>query len=445
MIEVKQPPVGGGTDCIEPTDDGLNPQGSVHSEKHTAQILTQDQAKTIEIFDKFIDYKFSISTTGTIESGLTSQEASQQLITAKSIALGDIHGSYEKLVETLITAGLATMPSDKAERFVKISGEFEDLVAKNPHLSEPTVRERAKEMHTQLSELLEAVTWIGGEDRELILLGDLLADRGVTDTLTLQLLNRLSRENPERFIKLTSNHDHCAIHYLLTGEIHQSMLSKTPVSFAESQVRAFKLSDNQDQLRGAYLEHIASLKLMHYDRDSKSLYAHAPIKPENIRFLINELKEFNYLGKDFEYEHVNSDTIQDFVELANQFYKDSVLFPFEYNLKSLNPRVEQLINTDPEGLVWPRTKYQKINELPTLNGAVEIMIHGHASNSRHSSPFSIDFINDKNSPILEDLSDILFSVICLDNEVRKTPGKKTPESNSYLFMIKDTGLRRSPT
>jgi hypothetical protein len=212
------------------------------------------------------------------------------------------------------------------------------------------------------------------------------------------------------------------------------MLSKTPVSFAESQIRAFKLSDNDDQLRQAYLEHIGSLKLMHYDRDSKSLYAHAPIKPENIRSLMTALKEFNYLSRDFEYEHLNQDTIEEFVELANQFYQDSVQFAFEHKLDSIDPTVEQLINADPEGFVWPRTKYQKKDELPTLGGAVEIMIHGHASNSRHASPFSIDYIDDKNSPIVEDLSDILFSAICLDNEIRKTPGKKTPDSNSYLFV-----------
>jgi hypothetical protein len=203
MIEVKGPPLGGDPDYNNPTSSESALQAPGHPRDTTTQILTPEQLKTIAIFDNFIDYKFSISTPDIIISGLTAKETSQQLVSAKTIALGDIHGSYEKLVETLITSRLATMPPDKAERFIEISAEFEDLVAKNPHLAEPLVRAKAKEIEAELGEIIETITWIGGDDKQLILLGDILADRGVTDTLTLKLLNRLSSENPGQFIKLT--------------------------------------------------------------------------------------------------------------------------------------------------------------------------------------------------------------------------------------------------
>jgi len=458
MFGLKNPPANGGSTPIGPDSSWEALEPRLHevtavepkSLKEPIQVaVTEQQLKTLGVFNDSIKYNFSISTPGDKISGLLPKEAHAELLSARTVALGDIHGSYEKLVETLITSGLATMPPDKAARFVELSAEFEDFISKNPFLEDDPkiwqtavaegspILSKAMLMHAELSDILKKVTWTGGSDRQLILIGDVLADRGVTDTLTLQLLSQLSKDSPDRFVRLTSNHDHCAISYLLTGDTHKLMQNPASrLSYAESQIRAFKLSEDREGLVNQYREHIKELKLLHYDRNSKTLYSHAPITPDQFKSLIETLKEYNYLGTGFEYENLNQETIEDFVGLANQFYQDSISTRFEYGFNEMDAHVEALVNSDPKGFVWPRTKYQTQGELPLLNGAVEIVVHGHAQSSRHASPFSIDFINDKSYPNFKDLAETNFAVVCLDNEVRKTPGKDTPGAESPLFMIR---------
>lgn len=409
----------------------------------TTQTDLKERFQTLQIIGGSLDYHYSIITPQEKTSGLRYDRIQDKIADAKTICLGDLHGSYEKLVETLISTGLATMPKESALKFVKASKELEELVSNNPYLEtitpqeppkstferlmervfktpqkeSPTAIAQAKILQSDLIESLKTLRWTGAEGQKLILIGDMIGDRGVSDTLTLTVLSHLSKEDPNRLIRIASNHDHCAANFLLNGE--------RTMNHDESQARAFKLSDNHTELRELYLNHLKELKLLHYDKSSKTLYSHAPITPENFESLIANLKEEGFIDQELGYKDINDNTIEEFIEIANQFYKEAVTFPFENGLSGFDPIAEQTLNDSKDGFFWKRCQYSNSKDLPLVNQGVETVVHGHDKSSGVDSPFAIDRRKYE--------GEIKTKVVNLDNTVRKSPGFENTE-NCRLFV-----------
>jgi hypothetical protein len=403
----------------------------------------KERYQTLQIIGDSIEYGYSIISPEEKTAGLKFDQIQDRLASANSICLGDLHGSYQKLVETLITSGLATMPRESAKKFVTLSKDFEKLISENPYLEtvipqeppksaferlmervfktpqkeSPTVISQAKILQNDLVDVIKTMSWTGDKGQKLILIGDIIGDRGPSDTLTLTVLSHLSKEDSDRFIRIASNHDHCAATFLLNGE--------RTMSRDESQKRALMLCDNHEELKEQYLSHLKELKLLHYDKDSQTLYSHAPITPENLESLIANLKEEGLIDGDLGYSNINQDTIEEFIEIANNFYKEAITFPFENRLPMVDPIAEQTLNNPHDGFLWKRCHYTKSDQLPLVDKGVKILVHGHDSGSGPNSPFSIDRIKSD--------GEIKTQVVNLDNTVRKAPGYQT-EENCRLFI-----------
>jgi hypothetical protein len=411
--------------------------------KSSTQRDLKERYQTLQIIGKSIDYGYSIISTEEKTSGLKFDQIQDRLESANSICIGDLHGSYQKLVETLISSGFATMPKESAEKFVSLSQKFEELITDNPYLENyspqeapksaferlmermfktapkecPTAISQAKQLETELLGVVKTMRWTGDSGQKLILIGDIIGDRGISDTLTLSVLSHLSQDNSDRFIRIASNHDHCAATYLLNGE--------RTMNRDESQQRALMITSNPSELKDLYLSHLNQLKLLHYDKNSQTLYSHAPITPGNIEALIDNLKKEELIDPDFAYEDINKDTIGAFVEIANYFYKETISFPFQNGLSMLDPVAEETFNNPDDGFLWQRCHYTESEDLPLNGQGVQTLVHGHDSGSGKDSPFSIDRKTNATQNSTK--------IVNLDNTVRKAPGYKTTE-DCRLFI-----------
>jgi hypothetical protein len=403
----------------------------------------QGQLETKKIIGESMFYGYTIISPAGKTSGLKYDQVEDRIASAKSICIGDLHGSYEKLVETLIATNLASMPKESAKRYVELSKKLETLIVTNPGLEEIkpqdppktsferlmekmfkappkqslTEIEKAANLQAEIIDLLKTMKWSGPEGQKLILIGDIIGDRGVTDTITLELLSHLSAKSPDRIIRIASNHDHCAAAYLLKKD--------SRINHHESQLRAFQLSKDHDSLVSLYREHLAELKLMHYDSDTQTLYSHAPITPANFETLIANLKEEGFIDQELRYQDINEDTIAEFVEISNAFYREAILFPFENGLDSIDYKVEATVNDSNNGFLWRRCRYADIADIPLVHQGVKTIVHGHDSSSQANSPYSVDrAAKNSESPI---------TIVNLDNQLRKSPEYQSPE-NCRLFV-----------
>jgi len=421
-----------------------SPKSSSELRKEAAPVLTEKEIQqTLKIVGESVPYKYSIfNSDGAVADGRYNQ-IQKSIADANTIALGDLHGSYQKLMETLVVTGMASMPPESARQLVKLSQRLEDLVANNPLLMEVPVEpergplferilskiyrdedvipltplEKASQLQEDIINLIKTMSWTGKDGQSLILIGDVLADRGISDRITLELLSHISRPNPERIIRLASNHDHAGVHFLLTG--------KTTMHHQGSQTRAFQMTRNEDYdaLGELYLEHISQLKLMHLDHETKTLYTHAPVTKENIISLINNLKAEDLLDSNFSYHDISSKNISQLIDVANYFYKEAVMFPFENNLTFVDDLAEETLNNDRSGFLWSRSSHPLIENLPLYEKGVNALVHGHDHSTIQESPYSLDSAE----------KDPRYSIAGLDSDVRKVPGY-SGKNNCRLFI-----------
>lgn len=430
-------------DTVTLLDKVITPHSGATLKRELNCALTDREiSQTLNLVGESIKYNYSIlSVDGAVVSGR--YEQIQKTITnTNTIALGDLHGSYQKLFETLVVTGLASMPKESAQRYLELSQQLEDLVSNNPHFDEAllepekkgpfkkildkiykpeeivelTPLEKARQLQEEIIGTIKTMSWTGKEEQKLILIGDVIADRGISDRITLELLSHVSKQTPERIIRLASNHDQAGLHFLLTGE--------TSINHQESQTRAFQLTkrEDYDALGELYLEHLSQLKLMHFEPETKTLYTHAPITKDNILALIDNLKTENLLDINFSYHDISSENILEFVEAANLFYKEVVTFPIKNGLNVIDDIADKTLNDDQRGFLWSRSNLPAIEELPLYTKGVNILVHGHDSSSIQGSPYSVDQSKDSG-----------FGIACLDGDVRKLPGYQGKD-NCRLFI-----------
>jgi len=417
--------------------------GQALREEATLVLSEKEIRQTLKVIGEAVPYNYSIINGEGIAAEGRYNQVQKNIVNAKTIALGDLHGSYQKLLETLVVTGLASMPAEAARQYVKLSQKLEELVAKNPSLTEQPLKtepkplfakilsriyrdedvipltplEKARQLQEDIIATIKTMSWIGKKDQKLILIGDIIADRGISDRITLELLSHLTKQNPERMIRLASNHDQSGIHYLLNGQ--------TTMNHQESQTRAFQIAnkDEYDSLGELYLEHLSQLKLMHFDPETKTLYAHAPITKKNICDLIDNLKAEDLLDMNYSYHDISSNNLSEFIDTANFFYKESVMFPFENQLSFIDDLAEKTLNDDRGGFLWSRSSHPLIENLPLYEKGANALVHGHDSSTIQKSPYSLDSID----------RDTRYSIASLDSDVRKVPGYPG-KNNCRLFI-----------
>lgn len=397
---------------------------------------------------------------------------------AKLIALGDLHGSYQKLVETLLATGLATMPPDSAASFREISDAFaQDILTepKYPTDANPfrryaisrinrnslerserllkmaafsqeaidDIKQRQKRYqgyYQQLRPLIQQLRWTGTEGQQLLLIGDVLSDRGALDFLTLDVIDQITRDHPHRLIGLASNHDHAGMQTLIYGmfpvgwsvaaslgrsvliatdEDPQVRLSLYPEGEAvRVALRTEERPGSLLDLRERYRRYVQGSQLVHYVPEAQTLFTHAPVNTTEISQL-NDILSQRYLDCaptpqfDSKSGRARLSDVSFWQTWANRFWQTYAGKAFAEN--SLKTPVEEMLEgLEPgQGFLWRRDSLKKKDNLPFFNNGVQALVHGHDRGSL-DSPFSV---HRQLSPFPWKVP---YTVINLDQDTRKT-------------------------
>lgn len=379
---------------------------------------------------KYIRPKYShvVMTDTHVRPNLNAEQTAEVMKSAKRVVVGDMHASFHKLVEMLVLADMVEMPAYAAKRFVELANQANDRKLDIKKLAQ---------VERDLRRVVSTFRWTGG-DRQLILMGDLLSDRGPLDSITMAIIRKLRNQAPDQITHLASNHDHNVLWKLMTDSM------TTIPEQSTSMDRAIETADKNndlDNLICRYFDHLSDSKLLYLDEKSKTLYAHAPISMKQLRDLqpllgpdapkIDEIKDL--------------DGVRRFVKAANRFYSDYV----EQNREVFQERVTEdftkQMRTDiskdialherrqqveaklvgEDGFLWVRNLLDKKEDLPFHKAGVKALIHGHDLQTIESSPFNLLKGREKAPD---------FTVITLDQLVRKGEGEPSPEDLNMVYV-----------
>lgn len=355
------------------------------------------------------------------------------------VAMGDLHGHYRKLVETLATGRFITMPETVAHEFVWQSEALERCLQQDPGLFRAASREEARRIQNQLLGLIAHFQWIG-EDRQLLLIGDVLGDRGPLDSLTLAILAHIKRQkafqsrqkgsvNPKpSFIFIASNHDHGTIRVLLDPKRWLTMGLNTQGSLH----RAFRLLKAEEEtpqaletqkqaeagLTAQYRNYLMHSKLMHYNPKTGSLYTHASVSRRNIQKLMDTLGSQNLIKPEWRsLDTLKAEDLPDFIETVNRIYQWHV---WECFTRGESPaKTSNAAKLDGAFLqfLWERDEDECLHqeeEAPFLKQGVKTLIHGHSWGVKE--PFNLEGRLRRQQPVEKDD----FLIVNLDDRtVRK--------------------------
>lgn len=229
-----------------------------------------------------------------VSGDYTDRAVRTELSEARLVAMGDAHGSAYKIMETVVQSGLATLSPADAKKFCSLyaglseslknaveilknqrtenTDEAADILkdlfkADDTELTDQYVSESRKKIlayreffikqKKQIIDLVKEVKWTGGE-RELVLLGDLIFDRGLCDDITLALVAELRTKAEAaggRVEIMASNHD-------LEGFFQES--AGWDLSHLTSRMN-----------KKVYEDYCRQLKLCHFDEEKKVFFTHA--------------------------------------------------------------------------------------------------------------------------------------------------------------------------
>jgi hypothetical protein len=383
-----------------------------------------------------IPYPIKLITPQGAQPAQSAQEAAKKLKTAKVVALGDLHGSYRKLIETLVAADMIRMPMAAAERFKELAGHSWNYSARPSRL---------QDLDFELQPVFSTLEWTGG-DRKFILIGDVISDRGPFDQSTMELIETLKRQlnkdDKKRIVQIVGNHDH---NVLRSGKLGYSAINEGQTN---SLIKAKLIAEAMDpengltQLNEQYAAYLMQSELMHFDSESKTLYVHAPIHKENVEQLIALLQKQNEeaaqaagsvgMAADYnrvkDYDEMNTEEdLQQFIAIANHGYRNYVRNVLRTG--QLCPDIEAVLCNDVwgrQGFLWRRSMLDQEVDLPFKQCGVKRLVHGHDLLSKES-PFSID-----KKPNSE------YSVVNLDQWVRKCDVQEmlSSQSNYEEFLRK---------
>jgi len=341
--------------------------------------------------DLAVPYSFNVYSPLGEKLNVGASDLASATASAKTIAMGDLHGSFHKLFETLIATGLVNMPAPQVKRFTELTHQALD-------------KQRVKELQA----LIPSMQWQAG--RQLILMGDIIGDRGPIDTLTLDIIEHLRKDHPDRIINIASNHDHGAFDYWMTGQ---------PVMFPAHQasmMRALILAEDKNALREKYARFLSHTKLMHYQPETQALYVHTPLKADTMKSLFSALQQAGLWH--VPYEQMSAKHLPDFVETANRFYRDYLVSAMQHGQG--NWVAEKFFSEHKDGFLWVRSRLSNTKKLPFYQQGVRFLVHGHDQKSQYSGYSIFNGVRPD------------YNVVNLDQEVRK--GYMPCAETSPLFL-----------
>lgn len=329
-----------------------------------------------------------------------------QLKGSTRVVIGDLHGSWEKLFENLAMAKLITMPPETVAAFYKLSGAFKELSLKDPTFLDPATRSKAADLCRQFDALLPAVAWRGKDQRQALLLGDVVFDRGPSDYFTLALLNRVyesaatSHPGHQPIRIVYSNHDHKALKYfsLFYKESPSDLPKDHPAlrplgANLTSFLRTYRMVNTDPQLltrmRALYQDHFKRQELAIYDPDTQSLLTHGANKSQHFNALLEHFKLPAQLN-------TPNDCLKT-VSHLNQTFQQQFIHPV---LTRQDPSLFQHIKPV-DAFINAETEPAETGDFPIPAPLLKYYIHGHTLTHADQEPFKAQFLlgNDNLVPL----------------------------------------------
>jgi hypothetical protein len=274
--------------------------------------------------------------------------------------IGDMHGNALLLLSVLSKLGVIKVTDEQFNTLATI-------------LNTP-VNEITKKQLSKFRKIISHLPTIS--EKQLILLGDTLSDRGMNDYFTLYIFNLLSDNGVDWTITL-SNHDFELIHCYEQGILYQSPHIKITQTTSMTnmntliETKLIKRKEVDSLIKNAYLPH---LKALHY-RISKNneidLFTHALIDLRILRRITRRTKvAFDASSKEALAQTI--DRINDVLLKALAENKMHTLFPTLQKGRLPNTKEADSLSR----LIWNK-EYDDLNfDIKDINFIINF-IHGH--------------------------------------------------------------------
>lgn len=267
-----------------------------------------------------------------------------------SFSAGDTHGNAIALVRYLYEAGIINISQEQYIELIKIY-EIDSLIRDRSALNQKVLQRFRDILRDGFShaQVPNGVT--------LRCFGDMLADRGSNDLLSLLVLLEMRLAFPElRGVILLSNHDKCLLSNYLRGALAPGEKLTMELSPCNSLTRLKWLIDNhivpyeevEAMIQKAYLP---ALKLVDYVRredGSIDIMGHAPLTLSAIDKAMHEFLPANH-HKDI---YASVDDVAYVLDQLNIMFSEGLMDKESFMFKALTTRPS---GTNPiYNFIWPR-------------------------------------------------------------------------------------------
>lgn len=278
-----------------------------------------------------------------------------RVIHSQVVAIGDLHASARKLVEVLLEINFIDFPN--YEEFISIYDELIEGGLENISVGYSNFNQNIFQSITIKS------------DQKLVLLGDIVFDRGLSDYIILNLLKRLRNLLGERLIVLTSNHDWGYFYSDFYKFKEEAQTIETPMNLAKNP-SFLDSSISNHEMNELYIDHLKSLSLFYFEKEAKAFFSHSLLSDDTGSGTVNWSGLGELLVSYFD-KPIN--TIEDFVNRSNHLFTESVNTllddKIDLQLIELFDRLSWYANKENEG------------ELKTVidnySDEVKYYVHGH--------------------------------------------------------------------
>lgn len=383
--------------------------------KNKPNIQQPASAMVSNYFEPFNNapYKLSLRRMSGGLNQLNDQELLQQLTSSKRVTLGDLHGSFLKLVETLNNAKFVSISGDDMRIFTSVNLKLAKPLMHDPFLKKPENIKLVEQSLTQLEPLIKKMNWVD-DSRQLVLIGDIVGDRGPLDIITLKVLKQLSKDKPDRIVTLFGNHDNAALDFIINPNNLDKIDTSPCDSLLSSNSFFTKTNRNKQELLDDYTWFLSRSKLAFYDKETQTLFSHAPITQQNVEEVLELLHKNKWLKQ----------TPQQIMQSCDPDKVASVCDTLNAAFSAVVQNKQVLTKNSPfYNFIWQRdNKLDDYADLPFFNKGVKALVHGHTTKTE-GSKFIID----------EPKKDAAFTIVGLDNDCRKSAYLNQQSHCPYLI------------
>jgi len=368
----------------------------------------------------------------------------------RTVTFGDMHGNVKKICWSLLRVGAIKMSTEDYAEFVELYNNwipnlhFDVAVAfpgfKIEHISEPIPGLSFKNLEEDKAKIAQNIQKFKSlllkiefpRNYKVRFLGDMLADRGKCDYLTLLFIEYIQKHLD--LVIIESNHDVVLQNNILSNLEHEWM--HFPYTFQNASMYGLKVLIDLDiveleEVEGLMSSYNKHIKFIDYDlNNSKTkliIFMHAP---NDLSYLLRLVNILNYWLKSS--HHINKD-----VRLLSKIIMDLDIFTDKNALMKTIDAINKLFAYlfFEQNLIIPENVIEFLNrrESPGMRhfdqDTIELLVHGHVGEMGYNYPSCLNLDSDIGKIDLKELN--YFQEL----EFRYTPKKEITNNELGVLML----------